>query len=127
MSEHQVKQIEEGLMFERSFNKLFGLSMYSDDFACKLLAFCYTFGGLMEAVVVHPGLNFAIRCSQEKLNIKGGEIPNAELMPLLHQYINEICDNGSKTPWLKEIADRYKLTIPEVKDFQEMKKIIATK
>ena len=55
---------------------------------------------------------------------KGGEIPDAELMPILQQRINELGHGGSKVEWLKEIMDRYSLKIPETGPMKEYQKRI---
>ena len=118
MDESQRKIIETGLDMQKSMMQL-GISMYTPDFACKLLAYTLCFGGANEAVVQNPKLHFAIRACAELLNIKGGEIPDAELMPILQQRINELGHGGSKVEWLKEITDRYGVKIPETGQMKE--------
>ena len=93
---------------EAAFNSV-GTSMLTDDFACKLLAYVYVMGGGNEAVTLHTGLNAAIAMAQEKLNIKGGEIPNARLLPLLQAKIKELEQDMDDCPWLPEIFTRYNL------------------
>jgi hypothetical protein len=98
---------------EQAFNQI-GTSMMSDDFCSKLLAYVYVMGGGNEAVVMHSGLNAGIRIAQEKANIKGGEIPNAKLLPLIQERIKEL--EGSykegkyQCAWLTEIYERYNFT-----------------
>jgi len=123
MDESQQKMIETGLAMQRSMMEL-GMSMYTPDFACKLLAYTLCFGGANEAVVQNAKLHFAIRACAELLNIKGGEIPDAKLMPILQQRINEIGQRGSKVAWLKEIAGRYGVKIPETGPMKEYQKQI---
>ena len=118
MDESQQKMIETGLAMQRSIMQL-GMSMYTPDFACKLLAYTLCFGGANEAVVQNAKLHFAIRACAELLNIKGGAIPDAELMPVLQQRINELGHGGSKVEWLKEITDRYGVKIPETGPMKE--------
>ena len=123
MDESQQKMIETGLAMQRSMMQ-FGLSMYTPDFACKLLAYSLCFGGANEAVVQNAKLHFAIRACAELLNIKGGVIPDVKLMPALHQRINELGQGGSKVEWLKEITDRYGVKIPETGPMKEYQKQI---
>lgn len=112
MDESQQNMIETGRAMQRSMMEL-GSSMYTPDFACKLLAYTLVFAGANEAVVQNAKLHFAIRACAELLNIKGGEIPDAKLMPVLQQRINELEQDGSKVEWLKEITERYGMKIPE--------------
>ena len=123
MDESQQKMIETGLDIQRSMMQL-GMSMYTPDFACKLLAYTLCFGGANEAVVQNAKLYFAIRACAELLNIKGGEIPNPNLMPVLQQRINELGQGGSRVEWLKEITDRYDLKIPETGPMKEYQRRI---
>ena len=74
MDESQQKMIETGLAMQRSMMQL-GMSMYTPDFACKLLAYTLCFGGANEAVVQNAKLYFAIRACAELLNIKAGRYP----------------------------------------------------
>jgi len=123
MDESQQKMIETGLAMQRSMMQL-GMSMYTEDFACKLLAYTLCFGGANEAVVQNAKLYFAIRACAELLNIKGGEIPDEKLMPVLQQRINELGHGGSKVEWLKEITDRYGVKIPETDPMKEYQRRI---
>ena len=123
MDESQQKIIETGLAMQRSMMQL-GMSMYTPDFACKLLAYTLCFGGANEAVVQNAKLYFDIRACAELLNIKGGEIPNPNLMPVLQQRINELGQGGSRVEWLKEITDRYDLKIPETGPMKEYQRRI---
>lgn len=101
-------------LLEQAFNQI-GSSMMSLDFASKLLAYVYVYGGGNEVVTLHTGLNAGIKIAQQKLNIYGGCIPkNTEL---LKQYISELeqkyCSSEielvTKVPWVLEIYDRYEL------------------
>lgn len=103
-------QIQNGLDMEASFNSI-GLSMYSDDLATKLLAFSLVFGGGMEAVTQNAALNFAIRASGKKCKIEGGCIPDARLLKMIQDRIADLGDNGTNTEWLREIEERYHLSI----------------
>jgi len=62
---------------EQAFNQ-FGMSMMSDDFASKLLATLYIFGGVNSIYTMNNRLVNGILIAQQKFNIKGGEIPNAD-------------------------------------------------
>lgn len=92
---------------EEAFNQI-GTSMMSDEFAAKLLAFTYVLGG--EVTVLHEGLNAGIAMASQKFNIKGGEIPHADKLPILNKYIKEMEEGYDKTPWLSEIYTRYNIT-----------------
>lgn len=94
-------------MMEEAFNNI-GLSMMSDGFAAKLLAYVYVLGGGNEAVVYHTGLNAGIKIAQQKFNLYGGQVPNVKLLGLLQQRIKEI-EANEKVEWLNEIYERYNL------------------
>jgi len=97
--------------------KSVGLSMMTADFAAKILAYCYVLGD--ENCVMHKGLNAGIMIAQEKFNIKGGEIPDAEGVVLFRKYAKELEDcmkpkdskvynyDFTSLPWIQEIFDRY--------------------
>lgn len=93
---------------EQAFKSI-GSSMMSDDFASKLLAYVYVMGGGNEAVTLHEGLNAGINIAQEKANIKGGEIPDRNMMLLIQQRIRELEETMDDTEWLTEIFTRYNL------------------
>lgn len=93
---------------EQAFNNI-GSSMMSDDFACKLLAYLYVMGGGNEAVTMHEGLNAGIAIAQQKLNIKGGEVPHARFIPIFQKRVAELEKDMEQTEWLKEIYTRYDL------------------
>jgi hypothetical protein len=126
MDESQQEMIETGLTMQRNMMRL-GVLMYTPDFAGKLLAYTLVFGGVNEAVVQNVKLHFAIRACAELLNIKGGEIPDSKLMPVLQQRIKELGDGGSKVEWLKEIVDRYGVKIPDTGSMKEYQKRLLTK
>src|SRR6476619_6063083 len=95
---------------EEAFNQI-GESMMKPEFAAKLLAFTYVLGG--EVTVLHEGLNAGIAIASQKFNIKGGETPKAEYLPLLQQYIKEMEATWEQTPWLIEIYERYGIEVPK--------------
>lgn len=67
-----------------------GLKPISDDTCCKLLAVVYVFGGNSESFTSHLKLVADIQYSQKRMNINGGLIPNADLLPILQTYIKEL-------------------------------------
>lgn len=99
-------QFQLAQQLEEAFESI-GCSMMSDDFACQLLAFTYVCGS--ELCVLHGGLNAGIAIASQKLNIKGGEMPNPELVPKLQGYIKQLEKEATYTPWLKDIYHRYQI------------------
>jgi len=89
-----------------------GIQPISDDNCCKLMAWVYRYGGANEAVVYNVRLNAAIMYAQKRLNIVGGEIPNAELFPILQTYMQQVKDfkSDSHPDWAYEICDKYNLS-----------------
>lgn len=113
-------------MLEQAFEQL-GTSMMSDDFAAKLLAYCYVIGD--EACVLHKGLNAGLMMAQQKANIYGGCVPNWKIVKYMQIYIKDLertrdgiskekMDGGEMKnivellPWVKEIFVRYELGLP---------------
>lgn len=114
-------------MMQQAFEQI-GMSMMSDDFAAKVLAFVYIFGS--ELCVLHEGLNAGIMIAQQKANLYGGNIPNATMLPLIQQRIKELewafkIEKMSReeyieavpgliegVSWMHEIYDRYQLQSP---------------
>lgn len=93
---------------EEAFNGI-GCSIMSMNFASKLLAYVYVMGGGNEAIVYNEGLNAGIAIAQRKFNIIGGEVPDYRGIACIRAFINELERKGDKTPWLKEIYERYNL------------------
>jgi len=98
--------------------KSVGMSMMTDDFAAKILAYCYVIGD--ENCVLHKGLNAGLMIAQGKFNIKGGEVPDIQGIMLFRKYAKELEDcmkpkdgksgynyDFTSLPWIKEIYDRY--------------------
>lgn len=86
-----------------------GLKVISDDFCCKLLAWLYVYGGERESVLYNVKLRAEIMYAQSRLNLHGGEVPDAELSSRLRQYVNE-CGSYShpaRPCWMDEIDKRY--------------------
>ena len=101
-------QIQQGLRFEAALNEL-GLSMYTDDWACKVLAVAYWLDGKSEAVILNPAFHFAIRCSQQKLKLHEGGTPDSETTKRLMGYIEELKLESKVTAWVGEVFKRYDL------------------
>lgn len=101
---------------EEMFNTV-GSSMMSADFAGKLLAFLYKYGGGMEAVTLHQGLNAGIMIAQEKFNIKGGSIPTQEGLIEIQKRVKELDAEKEELscPWLWEVYLRYDLSTSQLK------------
>jgi hypothetical protein len=101
---------------EDAFNSI-GTTMFSDDFCCKLLAWVYIFGGGNEAVTLNKTMHDTIKVAQDRLNLHGGEVPNAKLLPLLQRYMKEADahERGeAEATWVNtEINSRY--SIPQYK------------
>jgi hypothetical protein len=68
---------------------LAGLKIISDDECCRLLAWLYVYGGGNEQVLDSRVSN-AIFYAQGRLNLLGGETPDADLLPVLQGYIKDI-------------------------------------
>ena len=67
-----------------------GIQFMSLDTCCRLLGIVHTLGGNNEIFTHHYKLLEDVRYAQRRLNIFGGEIPDAEGIPLLKQYIYEL-------------------------------------
>jgi hypothetical protein len=109
---------------QRAFMQV-GETMIKPEFAAKLLAFTYHFN--TELTVLHTGMHAGIRMAQELANLKGGEVPDRDIRPMIIKHIRElkaaeiwIRRNKNKhikeeqlylkhAPWLQEIYDRYEL------------------
>ncbi len=101
------RDIEPGLRMEEALNKM-GLSMYTDDWAAKVLAFTFCLNGTDEVVVTNPALNFAIQCCFMKLYPENRI--NNELAVMMLEYVKELRAKGLKTPWINDVFTRYGLT-----------------
>lgn len=98
--------IEQGLRMEEVLNKM-GLSMYTDEWAAKVLAFVHCMRGTDEVIVTNPALHFAIECSFKKLY--ANQRLNPDFWELMQRYMKELEADGLRTPWLHDIAKRYGL------------------
>lgn len=112
MNEKNLRKMDSNFagQLEEAFVKI-GLSMMSEDFAGKLLAFLLKYGGGMEAVTHHKGLNAGIMIAQQKFNIKGGETPTIEGLQMLQKYNADLQAEKQdlECEWLWEIYMRYDL------------------
>ena len=66
-----------------------GLPILSGDKCCRLLAWLYVFGGSCEAVTMDERLSNDILYAQKRLNVVSGELPDAELLPILQRYVRQ--------------------------------------
>ena len=100
---------------EEAFEQV-GTAMYpmSDEDCCKLLAWLLKFGGSNEQVVSDQVLNCRIRKAQKRMNVFGGEVPNAELTMTFQKFCRELRVDGLKTVWLKELYRNYKIKFPKL-------------
>jgi hypothetical protein len=107
--------LQEAREMEAAFNKA-GISMMSEDFAAKLLAYVSILCGRNEVLVTNKKLLAGIGIAQQKFNIRGGEVPDTNGINLIQQYTAELETyfEKAKDPfaddfWLKEILERYDL------------------
>jgi hypothetical protein len=85
-----------------------GIKVYSDDICCQALAWCYIYGGGNEQTL-YGKIHGAIVCAQHRLNLFGGEIPNAELLPVLQSYLKSVTDYDNPPEWVGELEKRFEL------------------
>jgi hypothetical protein len=105
-------EIEEGLRFEAMLNQL-GLSMYTDEWAAKVLAYTYYLQGTNEEVVANAAFSFAIRCSLHKLKTGDNGKFYFGLLNLILKHVKELTEQGSSVSWVKEMLQRYNLGAKE--------------
>jgi hypothetical protein len=84
-----------------------GLKILSDDKCCRLLAWLHVCGGTNEQTVLDSRLSNALLYAQNRLNLLGGEIPDAELLPVLMGYIRSIIDYKNPPEWVLELEKEY--------------------
>jgi len=85
-----------------------GIKPFSDDECCRCLAWLYVYGGANEQVL-NGSIYQAISYSQRRLNLLGGEIPNAELLPILQDYMKSITDYKNPPEWVLEFEKKHNL------------------
>lgn len=104
-----------------------GIPYMSLDTCCRLLAILQTVGGNHEIFTHHLKLIEDVKYAQRRLNIFGGEIPDAEGVALLKHYIGELetyYENAPKKegseavfsvkhlPWVEEfLKSRYNIRL----------------
>jgi hypothetical protein len=88
-----------------------GLKIISDDKCCRLLAWLHVCGGTNEQTVFDGRLNNALLYAQKRLNLLGGEIPDVELLPVLHEYIKSITDHKNPPEWVLELEKEYDIKV----------------
>jgi hypothetical protein len=87
---------------------LAGLKIIPDDKCCRLLAWLYAYGGENEQVL-DSRVSGAIFYAQGRLNLLGGETPNADLVPVLQRYMKEITDYNNPPEWVIELEKEYRI------------------
>jgi hypothetical protein len=92
----------------RAFESI-GIKILSDDFCCQLLAWLNVYGGNTEDVNLNIKLRTDIFEAQKRLNLYGGELPNAELLPKLQDFIKSLSDYNNPPEWVKELEKKYGL------------------
>ncbi len=105
-------------MYEKWSNTLQSADIgpISDDTCCKLMAITYVFGGANEAFTHNTKLVSDIKYAQKRMNLFGGEIPNADLLPKYQAYTKELQPNGwfgdeVKCDWAVELMSRYNIKL----------------
>ena len=84
-----------------------GLKIISDDKCCQLLAWLYVYGGAHEQPVFDDKLREIIFYSQKRLNLLGGETPNAELCFVMNDYIKSVSDYSRPPEWVVSLEKEY--------------------
>jgi hypothetical protein len=85
---------------------LAGLKIIPDDKCCRLLAWLYVYGGENEQILDSRVSN-AIFYAQGRLNLRGGEAPDVELVPMLQSYIKSVEDYDNPPEWVIELEKEY--------------------
>jgi hypothetical protein len=83
------------------------IHLIPDDKCCRLLAWLHTCGGNNEQAVFDGRLNNALMYAQHRLNLLGGEIPDAELLEDLQAYISTVGDHKNPPEWVRELEKEY--------------------
>ncbi|MFK8302661.1 hypothetical protein ACI75Y_07090 [Capnocytophaga stomatis] len=97
-----------------------GLKIISDEKCCQLLAWVYHIGGYTEESTHNVKLRESIFTAQKRLNILGGETPNAQLLPAFQKYEKELSDfinkKTNRPQWLTDLEKEYGLRSYKNKD-----------
>jgi hypothetical protein len=83
------------------------MPLIPDDKCCRLLAWLYVYGGNNEQVVFDGRLNNAIFYAQHRLNLFGGELPDAELVSVLQEYIKSVEDYSNPPEWVADLEKEF--------------------
>jgi hypothetical protein len=86
-----------------------GIPVISGDKCCRLLAWLHVCGGTNEQTVFDIRLSNALLYAQKRLNLLGGETPDAELVPVLQGYIKSITDYKNPPEWVLELEKEYRI------------------
>lgn len=88
----------------------------SKDKSAKILAMVYVLGGSHSNYTYSTSLRSALRYIKKKFHIDGAETPDAEIVTLIRQYVNELEDSyanaqeyseaGLKINWYPKWATR---------------------
>jgi len=85
-----------------------GIKVYSDDECCRAMAWLLIYGGGNENVL--SGSIFqVIKCAQSRLNLFGGELPNAELVPIFQEYFKSVTDENNPPEWVFEFEKKHNI------------------
>jgi hypothetical protein len=104
--------------FTEGLEKLGVWSPMDDEAACRLMAWLLVFGGGCEAVTQNPVMLAHIHSAQRKLNIFGGNVPDARLSAIMREYYLQIKDFQYPNPqiampqWALDIFKRYRILNP---------------
>jgi hypothetical protein len=82
------------------------LKIIPDDKCCRILAYLFVYGGSNEQLI-DSRVSDAAFYAQGRLNILGGEKPDAALVPILQDYIKSIKDYKNPPEWVLELEKEY--------------------
>jgi hypothetical protein len=80
-------------------------TMLSDNRCCQILAIFYAYG--CEEFVIDNRLRSDLLESQNRLNLFGGEYPNAKFVFQMNEYISQLIDCKEHPDWLIEFEKLY--------------------
>lgn len=93
-----------------SFRQL-GLPAIGTDTSARILAVVHSLGN-NEQMALCPKLRADLRYIQDVFGIDGGEIPKAEIVGPLREYINEIENSDTVPEWAEKLfKERYGIEI----------------
>lgn len=86
-----------------------GGKAWSDDLLGKLLAWAHV-TGFMECTVQAP-IYEILMVAAHRFNIEGGKVPRFDLLSQFYTpRVKELQQMKTKTPWLPDLMERYKVT-----------------